>query len=61
MCNHIGKETILQILIHPIWWTQKQKTIDTILNEIVADYNIQISKAKKIHLKYLKDLKSIKN
>jgi len=61
MCKHIGNQKTLQILIHPIWWTKKPKTVDTILDEIVSYWATHINKAKKMHAKYLKDLESVKN
>jgi len=61
MCNHIGKQKTLQILIHPIWWTKKPKTIEKILDEIGRYWTTRINNAKKMHVKYLKDLESAEN
>jgi len=58
MCNHIGEEETLQILIHPIWWEKTPKNIDKTLNGIVAFWKSEVNTAKKIHAKYLNDLKS---
>ena len=58
MCNHIGKQKTLQILVHPIWWTKKPKTIEKILDEIGGYWTTRINKVKKMYVKYLKDLES---
>lgn len=60
MCNHIGNERNLQILVHPIWWTKEKMSRNEILDDIVSYWEIQIKKAKDMHAKYLEDLGNTK-
>lgn len=57
MCNHVKNEKIIQILVHPIWWTDVPKSRYEILDELVSSLSENISEIKNIHQKYLQDLK----
>jgi hypothetical protein len=58
MCNHINNKKILQILVHPIWWTKDSKSRHEILDDLSSSWVEQLDEVKKIHEKYLKDLKN---
>jgi len=51
MCKHIGKKKKIQILTHPIWWSNRHKTRREIVNEFQKS---EISKLKK-QLKFLQE------
>jgi len=58
MCNHIDKEDKLQILTHPIWWSNQHKPRDHILKEIVEKENDRIMRIiksyRQTYTEYLK-------
>jgi hypothetical protein len=58
MCNHIDKDDKLQILTHPIWWSDKHKLRDLILDELVKKESDRvrmiIESYRQIYVQYLK-------
>lgn len=60
MCNHIDKEDKLQILTHPIWWSNQHKFRDRILEETIRKETSRISTIinsyRKIYAEYLKQI-----
>lgn len=58
MCNHIDKEDKLQILTHPIWWSNQHIPRDDILRDIVKKENSRIKNIiesyRQIYIRYLK-------
>lgn len=58
MCNHIDKENKIQILTHPIWWSNKHKLRDHILDELIKKENNRIGAIiesyRQIYVEYLK-------
>lgn len=57
MCNHINNEEIIQILVHPIWWTKYSKPRNKILDDLLSSWVNQFNNIKKSHEKYLEELK----
>lgn len=57
MCQHIGKVDRLQILTHPIWWSdknyKKEQILDMFINHNKKSLIKKFEKSKKLYKKYL--------
>jgi hypothetical protein len=57
MCQHIGKVDKLQILTHPIWWSnenyKKEKILELFVNQNKKSLTKKIDNANKFYDKYL--------
>lgn len=57
MCKHVGNEKQLQILTHPIWWSEihrsRKKILQEFRNEEKKKLDLQIQKSQTVHDAYL--------
>ena len=64
-CKNIYENKKLQILIHPIWWTEDGMNMKSIMKKMVVEGNTKltnlVNKDLKIYEEYIKKLKKEKN
>ena len=60
MCKYVGQVNKIQILTHPIWWSVKHRTLNTILNEFERNqkrnFMNELNDHKRLQRIYLKKL-----
>ncbi|MEW6604063.1 MAG: hypothetical protein AB1351_05160 [Thermoproteota archaeon] len=62
MCNHVGKIDKLQVLTHPIWWSETARFRDQILDEFrhtsLHRLDRELDMLRQLHIRYIDDLKN---